>query len=414
MDSYIEDQQVNTEMLGQIVDRLADDYAHKKPQETNSQWLARNLEREMPELSLKDAMTEGALLVEHMEEMSSQVDAAQRAAATGISAEQWGVKYVRGLVKDLPYDEAERREQFSVIREKLEKMEDGCQKAYDSLRNCFGDDKKAGSVGAVIDEITEPEKEEPDPGEKSGAIKSTETAMMVRLRSFIKEGLVPIDVYDISKMVYQVGQHAAAIGIGGMALSIVMQSAYNLYNKRGISKEDVKKSLLAGGDAGLKVITICALKVAAVRGIVPFLTKTTPSLIIISIASIGIEGAKIMERYADKEITGLEAMDAISRTAVAVVFSLGFTSKGAMIGATVFGVIPVVGSLMGAVIGGAVGNFAGGELAKNERLMNFALSARKCCIREFQVIKESIVMVEEEFARLRKKEVVTEKNLYQI
>lgn len=148
-------------------------------------------------------------------------------------------------------------------------------------------------------------------------------------------------------------------------------------NKTILTKEDIKNSIKQGENAGLLVVLVGALKLGAYRGILPFLTRTTPPLNIISRASISVEGAKIMKDYACKKITALEALDSISRTSVATVFILGFTVEGAVIGTAALGVIPFGGAVVGGIIGGTIGNAAGVKLIQNERLKQFEQSVRE-------------------------------------
>lgn len=162
------------------------------------------------------------------------------------------------------------------------------------------------------------------------------------------------------ELLQNLGKEAALAGVGAAAISEGVFLAQKLCKGEEIKGDEaLRVALESGADAGVKAAATGALKVASEKGLISALPKGTPAGIIATFATVGIEDAKVLKRYADGELTGTQAVDHLGRTTVTTTYGMATAAIGSEVGATLGSVVPVVGTTIGMFVGGAVGYMAG-------------------------------------------------------
>ena len=172
-------------------------------------------------------------------------------------------------------------------------------------------------------------------------------------------GHLNLKTHDLDDLAMSFGKNAALNGVGGIAvttmLAVIMQSG--LKSK---SRTEILKILMQAGSAqGIKTATAGALKVVAEKNLLPILSRTTPLIVIATLAGIVIESFKIIMQREKGKLTSLEAADKIGRVTTAAIFSVGFATAGRIAGLAAFSVIPVAGPVVGGIVGSLIGEIAG-------------------------------------------------------
>ncbi len=127
--------------------------------------------------------------------------------------------------------------------------------------------------------------------------------------------------------------------------------------------EFVRASLTSGASAGFTVAVTGGATVAVKSGWLGSALKNTPVGRIASAVTVGIENLKVLNRYANGELTAGEALDEAGRITTATIGSIAGGAKGASIGATLGTVLGPIGTVVGGVAGGVVGSMLGGGIA---------------------------------------------------
>jgi hypothetical protein len=192
-----------------------------------------------------------------------------------------------------------------------------------------------------------------------GLVKSISREFKTQLKAAVAPEL-KIASKNVQEAAYSLGKNAVWSGIGGAIVSSAVYMVKQKANKQEIKTEEaVGAALTSGSDAGIKILTAAAIKVGLRKGFIPLLAKSTPAAVITNIACVGIENLKIMAKYSRNEISALEAMNSIAKTSVTMFYGLGWSAEGAVLGASFFSFLPVVGTIIGSVFGGMVGYIAG-------------------------------------------------------
>lgn len=121
----------------------------------------------------------------------------------------------------------------------------------------------------------------------------------------------------------------------------------------------VKSSLTSGASAGFTVAVTGGATVAVKSGWLGSAIKHTPVGRIASAVTVGIENLKVLNRYANGEITAGEALDEAGRVTTGTIGSIAGGAKGASVGATLGTVLGPIGTVIGGVAGGVVGSMLG-------------------------------------------------------
>ncbi len=165
--------------------------------------------------------------------------------------------------------------------------------------------------------------------------------------------------FNTKTVALNIGKQAAYVGMQGAAMGAGIEMASQLMKGQKIDGEKVVETALkTGADAGVKAAAAGALKVAVERGIVPFLSKSSP---VTEIACAAVEGVKVL---ADDSLTVTQKMDGVAKASVATYTGLTVAGEGAAIGAAALSFIPVVGTAVGGFLGGIVGYAAGSTVGQ--------------------------------------------------
>lgn len=169
--------------------------------------------------------------------------------------------------------------------------------------------------------------------------------------------------YNTKALAMQIGKEAAFAGVAGAALGTGFYLAEKAWRGEKITADDaIEVALTTGADAGVKAAATGALTAVVRRGVISFISKSTSVGILATVASVGIENAKIAGKYVSGEISGKEALDRMARTSVAMTAGIGHSMLGVTYGAAIGSVVPVVGTVVGGFIGGTVGYIAGSKI----------------------------------------------------
>ena len=178
-----------------------------------------------------------------------------------------------------------------------------------------------------------------------------------------------LDKYAFGDIVSSLSKNAALAGGGGLAIASGLMALQDLRKGRFSVSETLMKSWKNGQTAGLKIAVSGALRVCTERRLVTLLGTRTPAVIYVGVASLGIEGTRVMHSCLQGEITRLQAADRMGRNSLSIVLCIGFSTQGAALGAASLAIIPVVGPIAGSILGGMVGSVVGTKLAQREWLM---------------------------------------------
>lgn len=403
--------------MNNLMNELMDKYDNKSPSQSDDAWLQEQIKHELPELSSLEIQKEVEDLVtaaEHIQNLVSEVFESKKDC---MSPEQWISSYVRkqchddddiqqaGLLvsdgneictaatkqlfdnDDLPATThaGKSPDETAVAIQAGKKSDDPPMAAQNELSSALLAMNSIFSTNAVKAKI--------NPNQQ--VIKGLHKYVQARYQNTIRQDINVqcgnhLDIYDLSKLSYQLGRNAIMVGLGGIAIALSIQIIHNIMrNRKALDNKHISSAMTTGKQASIKVVVICALKMGAARGLIPLLSKATPAIVLVSIASIGMEAAKILRKYAKKEVSTYQVLDSLGRTSVAIVCGIAFSSQGAAIGAATMSFIPVVGSLLGAVIGGTIGNVASNQLIENQKIKELVQYLRQQCYQDYQLVKNS-------------------------
>ena len=110
-----------------------------------------------------------------------------------------------------------------------------------------------------------------------------------------------------------------------------------------------------------------------------------------------MENMKIIYSYAEGNLSGMEAIEQVSKVSTACVFSLSFGFKGAMIGATALSVVPLAGPVVGALLGEMIGNVVGNQMGTifYSNVKQLCLTARYAVLADYDVVMQLEEMLRE-------------------
>lgn len=129
-------------------------------------------------------------------------------------------------------------------------------------------------------------------------------------------------------------------------------------------KDFFESSLKGSAQVGVQVAVSGAVVVAAKNGLLGAVLKNTPAKHIVSMAYLAMENAKVLYKLANKELTGVEAIDAMGKTSTSLLISMAAATEGAAIGGGIGLVFGPVGAFVGGFIGGVVAGMAGSQIGE--------------------------------------------------
>ncbi|MBV5298773.1 MAG: hypothetical protein JZU64_11755 [Rhodoferax sp.] len=129
-------------------------------------------------------------------------------------------------------------------------------------------------------------------------------------------------------------------------------------------KEFFESSLENTAHVGVQVAVSGAIVVAVKNGLVGKLLQGTPAGQIANVVCCGMQGAKVLYKFAKGEITSDEALDEAGRATCSAVGSLVSAGYGMTQGAALGAVLGPVGVVLGGFVGGVVGGMAGSTIGE--------------------------------------------------
>ena len=403
--------------MDNLINELMDKYANKPSSQSDETWLQEQIKHEFPELPAQEIQKEAdelATAAEHIQNLVSEVFESKNDC---MSPEQWISSYVRKQC----HDDDDVQQAGLLVSDSNEICTAATKQLFDD--DDFPVTAHAGTTPDEAAATVRTGKKSDDPpiaaqNELSSAllainsvlatntvkvkinpnqqvIKGLHKYVQARYQNTIRQDVNVqfgnhLDIYDLSKLSYQLGRNAIMVGLGGIAIALSIQIIHNIMrNRKVLDDQHISSAMTTGKQASIKVVVICALKMGAARGLIPLLSKATPAIVLVSIASICMEAAKILRKYAQKEVSTYQVLDSLGRTSVAIVCGIAFSSQGAAIGAATMSFIPVVGSLLGAVIGGTIGNVASNQLIENQKIKELVQYLRQQCYQDYQLVKNS-------------------------
>lgn len=175
---------------------------------------------------------------------------------------------------------------------------------------------------------------------------------------------------QIKDLAMSIGKNAGVMGLQSAAVTTGLNVAAKIVKGEEINGDElVEIAIKTGADTSLKVVTAGTLKIAISKGIINFIPKSTPAGVIVNIACVGIENAKILAKIASGDLSVTKGLDQMSRVTTSMVGGLWGAVKGAAagaaIGAKLAGWIPVIGPGVAAasgLVGGIVGYLGGSKV----------------------------------------------------
>ena len=174
--------------------------------------------------------------------------------------------------------------------------------------------------------------------------------------------------YQTKDLAVSIGKNAGAMALQTAAVTTGLNVAAKVFRGEKVDADElVEVAIKTGADTSVKVVTAGTLEVAARRGIVKFIPKSTPAGIIANVACVGIENVKILAKIASGDLSVTKGLDQMGRVTTSMAGGLLGMGKGAIAGAKLAGWIPVVGPALAVAtgfIGGMVGYFGGSKLGE--------------------------------------------------
>lgn len=184
-----------------------------------------------------------------------------------------------------------------------------------------------------------------------------------------EDGIMPsmdYSHYQTKDLAMSIGKNAGAMALQAAAVTTGLNIASKLLNGEKVDADEmVEIAIKTGADTSVKVVAAGTLEIAIRKGIISFIPKATPAGVIANIACVGIENVKILAKIASGELSMTKGLDQMGRVTTSMIGGLCGMVKGAAIGASLTGWIPVIGAPLAVVtgfLGGMVGYFGGSKL----------------------------------------------------
>lgn len=227
-----------------------------------------------------------------------------------------------------------------------------------------------------------------------------------------QDGLMPsMDYthYQTKDLALNIGKNTSTMALQSMAITTGFNVVSQALSGENIEADElVQIAIKTGADTSLKTITAGTLQVAIRKGIIKFISSTTPAGVIANIACVGIENLKILKKIATGELSLSKGIDHMGRTTISMVGGLIGAAKGATTGAAMAAWIPVVGpglAVLTGVIGGMIGYFGGSKVGEvvYTTAKKVADTARKISKGAVETLKRGAERVSEDFKNISRK-----------
>ena len=406
-----EEKELAIDEMNAIMLEFLKSYTQKLEETSDREWLISTLSQYMPDTARVDIVRIADELITETERLSELTkEVVESDEVYGLKAETWLYnKIKRQLSDDDKYIEnlAEIDKIFysliMIIMDGIdehhkkikwfdEDVHDDGDRKNDDKDTDYDENKNISKHTKVSDNKTAV-KNDTNPIITASAFSAgAKKTAMAQYQKFLKIDLGNMNMrnYDTTEAAMRISKSAALSGMGSIALT----TGFTLIGKmmQGNLKLNQTKMLnmvlKTGADNGLRTAVGGALKVSAERGLLPMLSRATPARTLAAITCIGVENMKIIYKYAEGNISALEAMEQAGKVSTACVFSIGFGIKGAVIGAAAFSVIPIAGPIVGAILGEMLGNVVGGQVGTVAyyKVKDFCLTAKYAALANYDVI----------------------------
>ena len=393
-----EDKELAVDEINNIMLEFIEAYIQKSEETSDREWLINMLSKYMPDIATTDIVQIADELINEMEHLSKLTNEAMESGEVyGCNAETWlyskikhqlseDDKYVKNLTEIDKVFYSLITLMMDGINEHQEKIkwhdedidDDGMENSIKSTKIDYKETEANNDVSPIITASTF----------SAGARKTA----VAQYQKFLKIDLGNMNVrnYDTTEAAMRISKSAALSGMGSIALT----TGFTLIGKMvqgnlKLSQTKILSMMLkTGADNGIRTAVGGALKVSAEKGLLPMLSRATPARTLAAITCIGVENVKIIYKYAEGNISALEAMEQAGKVSTACVFSIGFGIKGAVIGAAAFSVIPIAGPIVGAILGEMFGNIIGGQVgsAAYYKIKDICLTAKYAVLADYDVI----------------------------
>lgn len=305
------------EQLAEILSDAITDYTEKQADMSVGDWLKGYLNDRLTERAPEEIQSICDEIISTIDRHNEKIDSMNKAAASGISAENWFTTEVM----------SSGGSPGEIAKEAV-----ACDAALNDISNSFeGEEDQAETV--EIENI--PESEWAD-----------EKWNSYRLKDALRE----------------TASDAAKVALKNLSDDLTSKIYQHGFKSVVTNKELLTDSLLYAADGGLKVATAGAVRVAADKSIIAKLPKETKTDVIADIAGLAIENAKVLEQIGNGEISAVEGVAKMKNNSVATVAGMFGQEKGASIGASIGATFGPAGMAVGGFVGGTVGRFVGEKL----------------------------------------------------
>lgn len=328
--------------LARLLGRFVTEYGQKPTEQSDAEWLAERLRRELPSMDEAACAVLGQEAVEAIAEYDENLASLNAARAQGKTAQEWFAQRVQH--SGLPSDELNRQ----------------LGEAYTALNQVNGLMLQDGPVAETAE---------------AAGWSSCDPRMLAK----------------------GVGEQAILAGLQSAAITTGYSLAEAIMEEQPIDAgKMVAAALESGVDAGIKTAAAGALKVAAEHDLVPQLPPGSPIQLAANVACAAVENVKTLTKAADGIITAGEAAEEMGRNAAVLYFDAAFgragqaigKAVGILVGKTVFHGIPGISKLTGE-LGGMIGYAAGKTVGKKvrETVERVSTTAKRVVHRAWEGVK---------------------------
>ena len=297
---------------------LATSYQEKDPDTSDRAWLTGQYQQFLPQLSEKEADSLSAATLNGIHRFDSVLKEVSDWTASGKSKEQWFAEKMGTTLEDMEISEA-----------------GDCVQALDSAL-FYGNYHMAENNPVVADE----EKltvQMPEPPELEEDSKESHW-----------------NPFMVKELLTHLGQGAALTGIQTFNQSQVLDFAAESVVSDLDDASNLRDLIESGNTEQIKALLTAALKIGSTTHKLPFLSSAASVDTLAGIASHGVEYASTLSRFSAGKITLIQAMEHVGLSGVSLLYNLCSVEGIRNISTALLSQIPIVGPVLGTVVGGLI------------------------------------------------------------
>lgn len=359
-----------TAEISEILGAYLESYAKKPAGMSDQTWLTEQLAREK-EISQETA----ARLAERLCAAAMLVQEAEQQAQAGLERKLVLDDWLREQVPRYRQQQGD-----APVLARLRRIQQAYQAAWQRFSPGEGKGKAGGAAAGITAAAAGTDINTdlpPDALSGTALVSGLTKSLQMEYQQTLKDdfGLLDIpeeyientlDNFEFGDAVCDISKNAALAGAGGLAIASGLTTLQDIRQKKLSKSQVLVKSLQNGQTAGLKIAISGALRVCTERRLLTLFGVRTPAVVYVGIASLSIEGVRILYQYFKGELTVLEAVDHMGRNSLSIITCIGFSTQGAVLGAAGLAVIPIVGPVTGAILGGMAGSIIGSKISDRE------------------------------------------------